>query len=181
MALLNTEEIAPEGETTRENIIARAIVDSAPSVPGFTCVRGVSPLVMLALQLANNPFVTNRPGFVAAGVRFDTDGKQVSTDAEFGILMMPKTAEMLVLLTCDREQLKKYSASAETLQSAALDFMESSTMEELSTAAMVLGDWLSNVAKTRAVKAPDEDRQKPADMGEATGPKKPARTGSRKY
>lgn len=182
MALLKPNDVAPEGDESRQEIIAEALTSIAPKIPGVQAVRHITPLVMSALHRANNPYVTAKRGFDAMGIEFDGD-KMKLDPAAFGISMMPKTAEVLVLLSCDRDTLKKYAVDAAALESAALDFMEDSTPEILAEATVFVSQQLMTISKTRSTKAP-EDQEAPESAalkgGGRPGPKKPARTGSHK-
>lgn len=184
MAILNPKEVAqaPNGEATdhdesRQEVIAAALVSEAPSIPGIKAVRHITPLVMVALQRANNPYVTARRGFEAMGIDFD--GEATKTDpAAFGIAMMPKTAEVLILLSCDKETLKKYAVGSTTLQSDAMDFMEDTTPEVLAEATVFVSEQLMSISKTRATKAPEErDSPEASTLNGASGKKKHVRTG----
>lgn len=186
MPVLDPSAVAEE---TREQTIARAITNEVPTVPGITAVRGITPLVMAALQTANNPYVTAKAGFDAMGITFkmvevdvEIEGKeekqwQSQTDmpaASFGIAMMTKTAEVLVLLAADRDTLKRYAVDRLALADAAMDLMEETTPELLAEATVFISGMLVPISKTRAVKAPED-----AGPPEATptAKKKPSRTG----
>lgn len=178
MALLKAAQIEISEEENRQNTIAGAITNELPIIPGVSAVRHITPLVMAALHRANNPYVTAKRGFDAMGIHFD-EGKTDADPAEFGIAMMPKTAEVLILLSCDREALKKFAVDPAALLDSALDLMEESTPEMLAEATIYISQELMTISKTRTVKAP-EDSEAPeaaALSGDASGKKKPARTG----
>lgn len=182
MPVLQPNDVAPESDAARQETIGEALIDNAPKIPGVTAVRHITPLVMSALHRANNPYVTAKRGFDAMGVVFD--GKTTSLDpAGFGIAMMPKTAEVLILLSCDRDTLKKYAVDPAALENAALDLMEDATPELLAEATVFVSEQLITISKSRATKAPEEQESPEAAAlkgGGRPGPKKLARTGSRK-
>lgn len=180
MSVLKPNEIAPED---RENSIAESIIDGIPEVPGVKCVRGMSPLVMTALHRSNNPYVVGRPGFEEMEIEFEDDGK-VRNAAAFGVAMMPKTAAVLVLWSCDREALKRFATAPEALESASLDFMEEfpGGVSGLAEATIHVSEALQAVQLSKAVAVDDEEKPQASTLnGEGgVGPKKHARTGSRK-
>jgi len=173
MAILNPKDVATE--ETREDILAEALVGTIPGMPGVECVRGFSPLVMLALQKANNPFVTNRKGFEAIGIEFDSKGQQLTTPAEFGFAMMPKTAEVLVLFTCSREDLKQFAVSPAALEDAALELLDGLTLEQSAEAMVFIAERMKRIGKAQATKA--EDDTKPVASTMPVGKKKHGPTG----
>lgn len=182
MAIMNPTEIAPasngsavDPEEARQETIAAALVSESPAIPGITAVRHITPLVMVALQKANNPYVTAHRGFEAMGI--DVSAEATKEDpAAFGIAMMPKTAEVLVLLSCDKDRLKRYAVDAAALQNDAMDFMEETTPEVLAEATVFVSEQLMMISKTRANKAPEE-RDTPEASTLNGGKKKPVRTG----
>lgn len=176
MAILKAESMAPQ-EETRESIIERAIIsdNSEKLVAGVKCIRGVSPLVMVALIRANNPFVTGQKGFDAAGIAFSptskTDDEQA---AQFGVLLMPKTAEVLACFSCDRQTLRLFSIDSEALKEAALDILEDiETLEEMAQAMVFVTKELSSVGKSQVVKSSEDEKPE----AEALGKKKLLPTG----
>lgn len=182
MPILKPTDLEPD--EGRQQIIAKQIIAGACDLPG--AVRGMAPLVMAALQIANNPYVTGARGFAAMkfeemGIRFEEkDGKQVVNDpAGFGIAMMTKTAEVLILVTCDNEQLKRCAMDATALQDAALDYMTTTTFEELAAATVKVSEMLVSSGKSR-VSPEDKDAPKASPFEESGGKKKRVRTGSRK-
>lgn len=182
MATIKLEDMSPKTcEEERHNIIAESVINKSPAIPGVETVRDITPLVMLALQLANNPYVTGKKGFSAMGIEFD--GKNTNLDhAEFGIRMMPKTAEVLVLFSCDKDKLKQYATNYSSLENDALEFIESSTLESLAEATVYISERIDAMSKSRASKARgDEGTPEAAALREGgKGPKKLARTGSHK-
>lgn len=175
MAVINSKDVG--SEEARHETIAEAIIDNTPVIPGVVCVRGITPLVMSALQRANNPFITNRKGFEAIGIEFDKKGKQVTDATTFALAIMPKTAEFLILLSCSREELKRFAVNPEALQDAALDIMEVATMEQLGAATVFVSEQLQQIAKARATKSPEDDKPEAAALGENWAKKKPGPTG----
>ncbi len=183
MPILDPKKIVPEED--RENILGEVLIDSAPEIPGMNCIRGISPLVMTALQRTNNPYVTGKKGFLAAGIDFEEKedkAEQEQAAGEFAMAMMPFTAEVLICWTCSREELKKYARDSKALQSAALDFMEDSTMEKLAEATIYVSRQLAAITKSRAVPAPDQRKPKAEMTGGGSGApkKKHVRTGKPK-
>lgn len=179
MPLLNPSQLSPEEE--RNEVITDAIIDEAPAIPGFQCVRGLSPLVIVALQRANNPYMTARRGFDAIGIQFDESGKQLTSSAEFGIAMLPKTAEVLVLVSCSRDELKWYSKDPESLESAALDLVDATDMGVLVEATSFVAKLLEATSKSKVDPAPEDEKPSAAAIEEGgTNAKKLVRTGSRK-
>lgn len=185
MPILKPQDLTPEEE--RHETIAKQIVGSTCNIAG--AVRGMTPLVMAALQLANNPYVTGLRGFAAMGLEEmgiyfeEIEGKQVVNDpAGFGIVMMQKSAEFLVLVTCENVQLKQFAVDAQELQSASLDYMEVASFEDIAAATVKISELLVNSGKSRVSRAPeDKEAPKAATIGEGGhGPKKRVRTGSRK-
>lgn len=179
---MKPQDVAPESDEQRQETIADALTSTSPKIPGIEAVRHITPLVMSALHRANNPYVTAKKGFAAMGIEFD--GEKTDLDpTDFGIAMMPKTAEVLILLSCDRDTLKKYAGDSAALNDAALDFMEDATPEILAEATIYVSQQLVAISKTRATNAP-EDKPSPEAAalkeGGNNGPKKHARTGSRK-
>lgn len=180
MAIMKSTEVAPENaqvdyDEARQETIAAALVSESPDIPGIKAVRHITPLVMVALQKANNPYVTARRGFEAMGIDFD--GETTKADpAAFGIAMMPKTAEVLILLQCEKDALKRYAVDSAALQNDAMDFMEETTPEALAEATVFISEQLMTISKTRATKAPEE-REAPQAGPLVSGKKKPARTG----
>lgn len=171
MAIIKEEDIRTE-EEQRHDISADAFLTDAPSIPGFACVRHFTPLVMVALHKANNPYITGTKGFEAMGVDIDLlskTGKQDDESAkqaasDFALRMMPKTGEVLVLLTCSREELKQFAKDSDALESAAMDLVEGSTMEALATATMHISQQQQMITKTQAVpSAKDETPDALAD------------------
>lgn len=159
MAILKPEELGgPDNEEARHNTIADAIVGGTPVIPGVACVRDVTPLVMLALLRANNPFITNRKGFEAIGVEFDRSGKQITDPATFAMLIMPKTAEILILLSCSREDLKRFGVDPAALEDAALELMDTSSMEDLAEGMLFVSGKLEQISKSRAAKSPEGEK-----------------------
>lgn len=180
MPVLQPNQLTPEEE--RHEVIADAILNDAPSIPGFQCVRNITPLVMVALQRSNNPYITGRKGFDAIGIEFDGDGRQLTDAAGFAMAMMPKTAEVLILLSCSREELRCFSRDSAALDNAALDLVEVSTVDALMEATVFVSKQLEALAKSRADQAPEDEKPSAAaiEEGGATGSKKLVRTGSRK-
>jgi len=176
MPILNPNDLTPKAE--REQTIETALLDAPPDLPGVKCVRTITPLVMTVLQRTNNPYVTGKAGFEAAGISFLEDGN-VQDPAQFAIRMMPFTAEVLICFMCTRDELKHYATKSDALQSAALDYMEGSTVEALAEATVFVSEQLGVIAKTRAV--PSRDLEKPEAEGlngeGANAPKKPVRIG----
>jgi hypothetical protein len=178
MPILKASELAPDSEETRQATLAEGILAPPHSVPGFVCVRRITPLVMAALQRANNPYITARKGFEAMGVEFDEEGNQLTDAASFGVAMLPKTAEVLLLMSCTREQLKRYAVSPQALESDALDIVEDSTLETLAQATAFITSELQLMAKTQVIPAPEDEKPSAEALkGGAEGSKKPARTG----
>lgn len=179
MAVIQEKDVTAEAtEEARHKVIAEAIVGVTPAIPGVDCVREITPLVMTALQRANNPFITNRKGFEAIGIEFDKKGKQVTDPAAFALAIMPKTAEILVLLSCTREELKRFAVNSVALEDAALDLMEGATMQQLGEATIFVTVQLNQISKARAAKSPEEDKPGAASLEEVTGAKKkPGPTG----
>lgn len=175
MAVIKPQDVA--SEEARHETIAEAIIDNTPVIPGVVCVRGVTPLVMAALQRANNPFITNRKGFEAIGIEFDKSGKQVTGAAVFALAIMPKTAEFLILLSCDREALKRFAVNPEALQDVALDLMENATMEQLGAATIFVSEQLQQIAKARATKSPEDDKPGASALEKNGAKKKHVHTG----
>jgi len=182
MATIKPHEIAAEdADASRENSIAEALVGNAPHIPGVTVVRGITPLVMLALQRVNNPYVTAAKGFAAMGIKFE-GGETDSDPAAFGISMMPKTAEVLILFSCDKADLRRYATAPAALEEAALDFMEDTTPDVLAEATVFISGMLTTLSKSRAEKAPEDTEAPEASTLKegARGVKKPVPTGLRK-
>lgn len=182
MAVLNPQEVAPEEkEAQREVTIGESLLGNTPDIPGgIKCVREFTPLVMTALQRTNNPYVTGKAGFEAAGISFSEDGN-VKDPSQFAIRMMPYTAEVLICFTCPREDIKRYAVDAPALQSAALEYMENSTIEALAEATVFVSERLGVITKTRAVSAPDAKPKAAALEGDGNGaPKRRVRTGLHK-
>jgi len=177
MPILNPNSVSPE-EAQREKTIGQAIVNGAQSVCGLHCVRDITPLVMTVLQRTNNPFVTGKAGFEAAGISFAEDGN-VQDPAQFAMRMMPFTAEVLICFSCSREDLKRYAADSAALQSAALDYMEGSTIEALAEATVFVSERLGVITKSRASPSQESTKPKAAGLGgDGKGsPKKRVRTG----
>lgn len=176
MALIDPNKIISEEE--RHDAIANVLLTDAPVIPGITCVRHITPLVMTALQRANNPYVTGKKGFEAIGIEFDSQGKQLTDLSQFSLAMMPQTAEVLVLLSCSREELKRYTVNPEELESKALDLVEESTLEKMGEATVFIVEQLKAVSLSRSVTSSED---KPLDSavqkGGGTRPKKLGRTG----
>jgi hypothetical protein len=170
MPILKLQDLEEE----RHEKIAASMVAGAPIIPTFSPVRNFTPLVVAALQMAQNPYVIGKAGFESIGIKFNAKGKQVTDPTAFAIAMMPKTAEAVVALTCDREQLKAYAVNPAALQSAALDLMEESTMEALAGATVYIAEQLGAISASRANPAPKE--RKPQSGG-GSGAKKHVRTG----
>lgn len=186
MGLLKQIDVAPEEEKERQrdNSIANSIIgNDAPDIPGITCLRGMSPLVMTALHRSDNPYVVGKPGFEAAGIKFEPDGS-VKDFAAFGVAMMPKTAAVLVLWTCSREELKRFAMAPEALESASLDYMEefAGGVAGLAKVTIHVSEALQAVQLSKAVAVDKDEAPKASTLnGEGhTGPKKLARTGSHK-
>lgn len=177
MAVIQPADI---DEEKRHEIIADAVIGGSPGIPGVECIREITPLVMSALQRANNPYITNRKGFEAIGIKFDADGNQVSDAAEFALAIMPKTAEVIVLLSCPREQLKQFAVNPAALQDAALDIMETATMEQMGMATVFVSEQLQRISRARATKSTDDDKPEAQALAQVNGKKKPGRTGSHK-
>jgi hypothetical protein len=180
MPILNPNDLAPD--ESRQEVIAEALTSQTPAVPGIVAVRGITPLVMAALHRANNPYVTGKKGFTAMGIQFE-DGKTDVDAGSFGIAMMSKTAEVLILLSCDRPALKSFAGNPASLEDAALDFMEDTTPEVLAEATVFVSEQLMAISKTRVTQAPDEAETPEAAAlkeGGKPGPKKLVPTGSRK-
>lgn len=175
MALLKPTEM--DTEEDRHNIIAEAIIGKTPVIPGVVCVREITPLVMAAMQRANNPFITNRKGFEAIGIEFDSEGKQLTDPASFALAIMPKTAEILILLSCSREDLKRFAVSPLALEDAALDLMDTSTMEDLAAGMLFVSEQLEQISKSRAAKSPEDEKPSASALEENSGKKKRARIG----
>lgn len=175
MAIIPAKDM--EAEEARHEVIAEAIVSNIPSLPGVDCVRGITPLVMSALQRANNPFITNRKGFEAIGIEFDAKGKQTTDPASFALALMPKTAEVIVLLKCSREDLKRFAVNPPALEDAAQDFLEGSTMEQLGEAMIFVSNQLQQISKARAAKSPEEEKPEAAALHALDTKKKRVRTG----
>lgn len=163
-------ETPEEKEVRREHSISESLIDDIPQVKGITCLRGMSPLVMTALQRSNNPYVTGRPGFEEAGVNIGDDGK-VTDFAAFGIAMMPKTAAVLVLWTCDRPTLKMFATSPEFLENAALDYMEDfpGGIQGLAEVTIHVSKALEAIQLSKAVPAEDEDSPKASTIETESG------------
>lgn len=179
MAVIKPQEIQTEEE--RHEVIADAFLNDTPSLPGIKCVRDITPLVMVALQRANNPYVTGQKGFDAAGISLESMGKPNTDDQKkaavaFAVAMMPKTAEVLVLLSCSRDELKQFARSPEALENAALDFVDGSSMEGMAAATTFIAERLQGITKSRVTNSPEEEKPSAGPL-EDTGPKKPAPTG----
>ena len=171
MAILKLEELE-----TREDALAKAFTSDMPRpLNGIKFVRKISPLVVVALNKANNPYLTGKRGFEALGLTME--GDSVSTPAEIGVAIMPKTAEVIVLLTCGRDDLKRYAEDSKALQSAALDMLEDHDVDFFAKATELISEELGGVSKTQAAEAPEEEKIKPAG-GEGAGiEKKPVLVG----
>lgn len=181
MAVMNQFDLEEgDQERARENSTSDALISEVPQIPGIECVRGISPLVMTALHKANNPYVVGKRGFELLGVKFTEEGK-IEDLAAFGVAMNPKTAEVLVLWTCDRQELKKFAMDSSSLQDAALDYMEDfpGGIEGMAAATEHVTKALQAVQLAKAVASDAEDKPKASTMtGEGTpGPKKHARIG----
>lgn len=179
---LSLEETPEEKEQRREHNTTTALIAGMPNIPGITCLRAMSPLVMTALHRSSNPYVVGKRGFEKAGIYFNDDGN-VKDFAAFGLAMMPKTAEVLLLWTCDREHLKLFAQFPNDLESAALDYMEefpggfAGLAEVTSHVAKAIGD----VQLSKAVPSEDDTKPKATGLeGGQPGPKKPAHTGKPK-
>ena len=177
MAVIQPKDVAAAEDEARQESIANAIIGGSPAIPGVECVRSITPLVMCALQRANNPFITNRKGFEAMGISFDNKGNQLTDAASFALALMPKTAEVMVLLSCTREELKQFAVSPAALEDAALELMDGATMEQLGEATIFVSNQLQLVAKSRAAKSPEDDKPEASALKEHGAKKKPLRTG----
>ncbi len=181
MAILQPNLVAPTEEEQREGSVGQAIFDKKPVIPGVVCVRGLSPLAMHALMRSNNPFVTGKKGFEAAGIAFVGDSDEAADISNFALAMMPYTAAAVVCFTCSEEDLMEYADDPKALKFAAFRFMEHSTNETLAAAMVVISEKAGMLSKSRAVPAPSQTKPE-ADLGGGNGsPKKRARTGSRKF
>lgn len=155
MAILKPETMSEE---ERHEIIEDALIGGTASpVP---CVRDFSPLVIIALRRANNPYMTHRKGFDALGVKFDEDGKQLTDPVEFVMMMMMKTAEVLVLFSCSHEELKEFVKSPEKLENASMDFMGEHLpdIEAASNATIFVTEKMGAMSRSQAAKAKEDDK-----------------------
>lgn len=174
MPILRDEDLTAEEQ--RHEALDAVFIDNRPTFAGFQTVRHVTPLVMVALRKANNPFVTARKGFEAMGLNLD--GPDKTDSAEFGIAMMPKTAEVLILLSCSREELKRFASNPAALENAALDLVDGSTLEFMAEATGFVSDIIKLVSKAQAVQAPEDEKiESPAAPEGAGNAKKPALIG----
>lgn len=182
MALLKPEEIAPEGDEQRQDIIAKAITSKAPNIPGFVARRHMTPLAMVALMLVKNPYVA-KDGFLQMGFEIE-DGVPKNVDAhEFGIAMMQKVAEVLAVLTCETERLKIFADNADALRDSAKDILEETEQDVLLEAMNSIGEQLFTISKTQATRAPEEQGNPESSTlngGNGKSPKRRARTGLHK-
>lgn len=177
MPILKQEDIEDSNEQ-RHAIVEKLFVTKAPSIPGFQCVRHMTPLVMVALQRANNPYLTNRKGFESIGVEFDAEGKQVTDSVQFAIAMMPKTAEVLVLLSCSNDELKSFVSHPDELASSAMDLVDESDMDTMAEATMFVAEQLQAISKSRAAISDSDKKPESKALKEGAGtPKKRHRTG----
>ena len=178
MPVLKQEQLSEEA---RHDVIGGAIVAGPPSLPGYEIRRDFTPLVVAALQRARNPFIVGREAFISIGIEFDAKGKQLTSPSQFAIAMMPKTAEVLLLLTCEREKLKEYAVNPVLLESDSLDVVEDSTMEAMAQAMIFISDRLKISQVSRAVPDPKDKKPDAAGKGGGSRPKKPVRTGSARF
>lgn len=174
MAVIKPQEIQTEEE--RHAVVEESILLDVPSFPGRKCVRDITPLVMTALHRANNPYVTGKKGFASIGVQFGENGEQQTSPLDFAILMMPKTAEVLLLLSCTREELKAFARVPGALEDAALDIVEDSSMDAMAAATVFISERLKAISGSRVAASPDDDKPAASTL-EDTGPKEPAPTG----
>lgn len=174
MPLLKAEEISEE---ERHSIIEKAFFPDKSKFP-LPCVRFFAPLVMVALRRANNPYLTGRKGFDALGIEFGEDGKQITPPAEFFMLMMIKTAELLVCFSCTVDELKAFTMSSVILESAAMDLMEEhlGDMDKMASAAEFVSEQMEILVKSQAKKSSKDDKPS-AEAIEKTGKKKHGHTG----
>lgn len=166
MAILKTADIQPTEEEQRHQVTAGAFLTTAPTIPGFNCIRHFTPLVVTALHNANNPYMTGTKGFEALGIDIsklptkedgeDQKAKQALSD--FALKMMPKTAEVLVLLCCTREELKQFALNPVMLESNALDLMENSSLDALAGATVHIAAQQGMISKSQATKAEGEEK-----------------------
>jgi len=157
MPILNQESISEE---RREELVAEALLDETPLPKGIKCIRGTAPLVILALQKANNPYLTGRKGFDAVGIEFAPDGTQLTSNSDFALMMMAKTAEVLILWSCSNQLLKKYAVNPALLEDAALDLLCEATTDQMAEATVHIAKQLELLSKTRAVKDESEEAPK---------------------
>ncbi len=174
MSVLKAEQISEE---ERHEVIAEAVIGKPPVIPGVEIVRGITPLAMIVLQKANNPYITNRKGFAALGVEFDKSGKLISDAAQFGMVMMPKTAEMLAVFSCTREQLKQFASDPAALEDATFELLDTLTTKQLKDATLVISEQLEKLSKSQATQDPDEEKPSAASLETMNGKKKHNRTG----
>lgn len=175
MAVLKSEEM----EEVRTESAASAIISDKPEqdfVAGVKLVRRVSPLVLVALEKANNPFITGKAGFEAAGIAFDpkalaseaedrTD-EQKAVAARFAMAIMPKTAEVLACFSCTREELRKFARDPVALEDASFDILENVTSSQDMVEAMLLvTKEMSLFQKVRVSPAPEEQTPESATTG----------------
>jgi len=169
MPILNPKDIATEEE--KAQVIAEAVIGKAPdSIADIVFVRDFSPLVMMALQKANNPFATHLKGFREMGIEFDEEGNRLTDAAEFAMLMMPKTAEVLVLWSCSREELKRYAVDPRGLGDAAINLMADVTsIDEMTKAMERVSDQMQKFNGVQVVKSPDDTKPESEALKEGAG------------
>lgn len=146
--ILKPEQLSEEA---RHEATEKVMLTPHGELPSFPLVRHITPLVLVALQRANNPYITGRKGFEVIGITFDEDNDLQSTDRmSFAIAIMPKTAEVLLLLSCTREELKRFATHPEELESRAQDIVEESTKEFMAQATVIISEELQAVSGSKA-------------------------------
>lgn len=148
----------PLEEKNREEIIAKAF-DPPGNIGEFVCQRQITPLVMRALQGTNNPIVTGSDGFREMGIPLTENGAPNMDARQLAIAMLLKTAEIVILLTCSREDLKLYACYPDRLIGAAVDEAEKMDFESMEAVATFMTQQLELLGKVQTV--PDESDKKP--------------------
>lgn len=173
MPVLNIQAISEEDH---HEAVEQAIICDSSGCP-VPCVRFFAPLVLVTLRRANNPYLTGRRGFDAIGVEFDGD-KQLTPPADFVMMMMVKTAEVITLFSCSQDELKAFALDSAKLESAAMDLMSEKldTMEKISDATIFVSEKMSILSKTQAKKSSEDDKPSAEGLG-TSGKKKRGRTG----
>lgn len=157
-------------EKTRD--LEAAFSGEKANLKGFKAVRRPTALVAEILRKSNNFFITGPRGLVEMGINpaevhkvlhptLDNGKPNPDFDPVKMMAFVPKVAEVVVLLTCDDEDLDSYDEDPKALKKATREVMKLHTSPEVLALLGDIQEEFNKINQSTAV-ADEEDQEFPS-------------------